>query len=154
MRTNGAVSCCWRLANAGCAGRSPFCLRAFVRETGVCLDAGFFVEKGTIFMNNKKYLQRRAAVRELHDAFDLNKLERAFSENWPRLQGYAMDLFYDVGHPAVVDLLQAYDHAGMNKEEIQDALWYAARVRYDAMIREERAVYKAALAAEAGRDAD
>ena len=105
-------------------------------------------------MNNKKYLQRRAAVRELNDAFDLNKLERAFSENWPRLQGYAMDLFYDVGHPAVVDLLQAYDHAGMNKEEIQDALWYAARVRYDAMIREERAVYKAALAAEAGRDAD
>lgn len=88
-------------------------------------------QKGKCTMNNKKILAVALVNETLNDAFFDDALAQAFGERWPRTLAHALKLFPAHEMSRVTDVLTVFDAAGMNKREITEALWTAARMRFD-----------------------
>lgn len=82
-------------------------------------------------MNNAMILATEIAKSKMRYEWDDNMVELAIENNLLRSFGNALQLFGSVMGAGVISTLELYDKAGMDKNEMARAIWYAARCHYD-----------------------
>lgn len=82
-------------------------------------------------MNNAMILATEIAKSNMRYEWDDSRVVLAIENDLLRSFGNALRLFGSVMGAGVISTLELYDKAGMDKNEMARAIWYAARCHYD-----------------------